>query len=83
VRTYSSLCCLSNTRESAYHDHSKFTPYFEVLFGGAESSVGTEMGTFAPTNVLTNLPANANLVLPPVSIFSARQMALLSAAGRS
>ena len=50
-----------------YHNHSRFTPYFEVLFGGAESSVSTEVGTFVGP---ANLPAN--VVVPPTSIFTTR-----------
>lgn len=49
-----------------YHNHSRFTPYFEVLFGGAEVSVSTEVGTYVPAV----LPAN--IVLPPTSIFTTR-----------
>ena len=51
----------------AYHNHSRFTPYVEVLFGGAESSVSTEAGNFVPTNT--------NLILPPTSIFTTRIVA--------
>jgi hypothetical protein len=59
----------------AYHNHSRFTPYVEVLFGGAESSVSTEVGTFVPTNVPITLPTNANIILPPTSIFTTRIVA--------
>jgi len=50
-----------------YNNHSRFTPYVEVLFGGAESSVSTEVGTFVGP---ANLPAN--VVVPPTSIFTTR-----------
>jgi hypothetical protein len=53
-----------------YHNHSRFTPYLEVLFGDADAAVSTEVGTFAPANLPTNLPAN--VVLPPTSIFTTR-----------
>jgi hypothetical protein len=49
----------------SYHNHSRLTPYFEVLFGGAESSVSTEAATFVP----------GNIVLPPTSIFTTRIVA--------
>jgi opacity protein-like surface antigen len=53
----------------AYHNHSRFTPYVEVLFGGAESSVSTEVGNLVPGNV------PPNLILPPTSIFTTRIVA--------
>jgi len=54
-----------------YHNHSRFTPYLEVLFGGAEASVKTKAGTFlGQANRPANLPAD--VVLPPTSIFTTR-----------
>jgi hypothetical protein len=50
-----------------YHNHSRFTPYFEVLFGGAEASVSTQVGTSVGP---VTLPAN--ILLPPSSVFTAR-----------
>jgi hypothetical protein len=51
-----------------YHNHSRFTPYVEVLFGGGTASVSTDVGTLVPANGPANLPAN--IVLPPTSIFT-------------
>jgi opacity protein-like surface antigen len=53
----------------AYHNHSRFTPYVEVLFGGAESSVSTQVGNLVPGSV------PPNLILPPTSIFTTRIVA--------
>ena len=50
----------------AYHNHSRFTPYVEVLFGGAESSVSTEAGTFVappPSHLPTNATSSCRLLL--------------------
>jgi hypothetical protein len=56
----------------AYHNHSRFTPYVEVLFGGAESSISTQVGTFVPPNAPVTLPSNVTVILPPTSIFTTR-----------
>lgn len=56
----------------AYHNHGRFTPYVEVLFGGATTSISTEVGSFIPPNAPITLPSNATIILPPTSIFTTR-----------
>jgi Outer membrane protein beta-barrel domain len=54
-----------------YHNHSRWTPYFEVLFGGAEVSASTEVGTFVAPPVVA--PAiNPPVALPPGYTFTTR-----------
>ncbi len=47
-----------------YHNHSRWTPYFEVLFGGAEVSASTELERFVAPPVVNPL-INPPIVLPP------------------
>ncbi len=55
-----------------YHNHSRFTPYVEVLFGGAEVGVSTEVGTFVAPPVEVNPHVNPPNTLPPGDIFTTK-----------
>ena len=55
-----------------YHNHSRWTPYFEVLFGGAEVSASTEVGTFVSPPVVNPLIVNPRIALPPGLTFTTR-----------
>jgi opacity protein-like surface antigen len=47
-----------------YHNHSRWTPYLEVLFGGAEVSASTDVGKFVAPPVVAP-PVNPPIALPP------------------
>jgi opacity protein-like surface antigen len=49
-----------------YHNHSRFTPYVEALFGGAHTSTSTQVGSLAIPAVAPPVP------LPPGQVFSTR-----------
>jgi hypothetical protein len=53
-----------------FHNHGRFWPYAQVLFGGASASTSTEVGTYVvPTPLLAVGP---RLVLPPGNVFTTR-----------
>ncbi len=54
-----------------YHNHSRWTPYFEVLFGGAEVSASTQIGTFVAPPIVNPL-ITTNIPLPPGDTFTTR-----------
>jgi Outer membrane protein beta-barrel domain len=54
-----------------YHNHSRWTPYVEVLFGGAEVGASTQVGTFVAPPIVTP-HVNPPNTLPPGDIFTTR-----------
>ena len=48
-----------------YHNHSRFTPFVEVMFGGAYSTISTQISfTGTPTNPIVVPPPFAPVVTP-------------------
>jgi opacity protein-like surface antigen len=58
-----------------YHNHSRWTPYVEVLFGGGYVSASTVVGNFVAPPVASQPivpPVNSPSVLPPGDVFATR-----------
>ena len=56
----------------AYHNHGRFTPYVEVLFGGRHNVNQHGGRKFHTAQAPVTLPSNATIILPPTSIFTTR-----------
>lgn len=54
-----------------YHNHTRWTPYVEVLFGGATMRASTDIGTFVEPPVVTPHLFSTD-ILPPGSVFTTR-----------